>query len=162
MTTDLKNQFVDFWQERYDEQITPWDLGQVSPHFEQFLQFTQLPLGKMFVPGCGRAHDAAFFAEQGFDVNAVDYTKGAIEEVQRLYGHLENLTLEQQDIFHLPKSFTNKFDYLLEHTCYCAINPKRRILYARVSSNKQKSNLYHDVKEQNDTQQLVWYCVETR
>lgn len=140
MTTTSKNQYADFWQGRYDEQVTPWDLGAVSPHFSSVLENASLPIGKMLVPGSGRAHDAAFFAQRGFEVTAVDYTKGAYIEASKLYGSLENLTIIQDDIFHLPDSFDDQFDYVLEHTCYCAINPSRRQDYVTMCHNVLKPN----------------------
>ena len=33
----------------------------------------------------------------------------------------------QQDLFTLPQKLDGTFDYVLEYTCYCAIDPKRRI-----------------------------------
>jgi SAM-dependent methyltransferase len=36
----------------------------------------------------------------------------------------------QSDLFSLPHEFNNSFDYVLEYTCFCAIDPKRRADYA--------------------------------
>src|SRR5512147_979506 len=36
----------------------------------------------------------------------------------------------QHDIFSLPGTLDHSFDYVLEYTCFCAIDPKRRPEYA--------------------------------
>jgi hypothetical protein len=36
----------------------------------------------------------------------------------------------QHDIFTLPDALSHSFDYVLEYTCFCAIDPNRRAVYA--------------------------------
>ena len=134
---------VNFWQERYDSANTPWDLGAASPHFVALLEekLYPLPPGRVAVPGSGRGHDAALFARAGFDVTGFDYAPGAIEESSKLYGDL--LRFEQADItdaaFAAESSpWHHTFDYVLEHTCFCAIHPKLRKDYARVAADLLK------------------------
>ncbi len=125
----MANQYVDFWQDRYDTRQTPWDLGGPSPHFAHFLNIhgAKFPPGRMAVMGAGRGHDAALFANAGFEVTAFDYAPGAVQEAKRLYGNL--FTPVQQDIFSLGSQYQNGFDYVLEHTCFCAIHPNQRQSY---------------------------------
>lgn len=115
-----------FWQQRYEAGETPWDLGKASPHFEAWLreEGAAWPRGRMAVPGAGRGHDAALFARAGFDVTGLDYAPGAVAEAKKLYGGLA--AFEQADIFNLDSKWFGQFDYVLEHTCFCAISPKRR------------------------------------
>ena len=35
----------------------------------------------------------------------------------------------QQDIFSLPETFAGSFDYVVEHTCLCALDPSQRPAY---------------------------------
>jgi len=35
----------------------------------------------------------------------------------------------EQDIFELPSQLNDSFDYVLEYTCFCAINPQHRETY---------------------------------
>lgn len=128
--------YVDFWQDRYQSGNMPWDLGHASPHFEYLLktQSEKLPPGRMAVLGSGRGHDAAYFAAAGFEVTGFDYAPGAVEAARQLYGNA--VTFVQADIcdlaFAAPGSpYHQAFDYLLEHTCFCAIHPSQRDDYAR-------------------------------
>lgn len=125
---------IDFWQDRYETGETPWDLGGPSPHFMELLRQKPdwLKPGKMAVPGSGRGHDAALFAQAGFDVVGFDYSPGAIERAKSLYGNVARF--EQADIFTLQNSpWVGQFDYVLEHTCFCAILPKQRTDYSRMA-----------------------------
>ena len=42
-----------------------------------------LPVGKALVPGCGRGHEVIFLAENGFEVTAIDFSKGAVVYLER-------------------------------------------------------------------------------
>jgi SAM-dependent methyltransferase len=44
------------------------------------------------------------------------------------------------DIFTLPPHLNDSFDYLLEYTCFCAIDPKRRTEYADLVKRLLKPN----------------------
>jgi SAM-dependent methyltransferase len=84
----------------------------------------------MIVLGAGRGHDARLFARHGFQVTAVDFASHAAKEMHRLADPAAPVEILQQDIFTLPETLTNSFDYVLEYTCFCAIDPKRRTEYA--------------------------------
>lgn len=132
---------INFWQSRYDSGNTPWDLGQASPHFIGLLHNPPawLKPGKMAVVGSGRGHDAALFAQAGFEVVGFDYAPGAILEAQTHYGKLAQF--QQANIFDLadPHSpWAGQFEYILEHACFCAILPRERAAYERSAKNLLK------------------------
>ncbi|MGE0634179.1 MAG: methyltransferase domain-containing protein [Pseudobdellovibrionaceae bacterium] len=112
-----------FWTGRYLSNDAPWDLKATSPALKTMLPKLKLPKSRILVLGCGTGHDAAYFAEQGHLVKAVDMSPTAIEEAKKLYGHLPNLEFTCADFFKLPADFNNSFDLVFEYTCYCAINP---------------------------------------
>ncbi|MBY0451112.1 MAG: methyltransferase domain-containing protein [Cyanobacteria bacterium] len=118
---------VAFWESRYESRSTTWDLGEGAPPFAKAV--SSLKPGKMAVLGCGAGHDAALFADAGFDVVGFDFAPGALELAESLYGDL--FTLVHADIFDLPSSWSGQFDYVLEHTCFCAIDPSQRDAYIR-------------------------------
>lgn len=125
---------MSFWESRYQAQNTPWDLAAPTPWFAEFLSRKPdfFSPGKMAVFGAGRGHDAALFAQAGFEVVAFDYAPQAIALGQQLYG--QHVRFEQQDIFDLadPDSgYAAMFDYALEHTCFCAILPSQRADYVK-------------------------------
>lgn len=122
----------EFWEEVYLNNLAGWDLGGPTPVFEELSKSPEITSGSMIVIGAGRGYDARSFASKGFEVVAVDFAEQAVEDMQRLSQPEAPFTILQADIFDLPKEFLNKFDYVLEYTCYCAIDPGRREEYGEV------------------------------
>ena len=122
--------FPEKWDENYQRGTDGWDLGRPTPLFQQLLLRQDLPPGRIIVLGAGRGHDAREFARYGFQVTAVDFSSRAVQEMQRLASPDAPVEILQHDIFMLPESFNQSFDYVLEYTCFCAIDPTRRAAYA--------------------------------
>jgi len=80
--------------------------------------------------GAGSGHDARLFARYGYDVTAVDFAPGAIAAMQTAADPAATVDIRQADLFHLPRQFSMAFDYVLEYTCFCAIDPQKRPAYA--------------------------------
>lgn len=117
----------EFWTDIYTSEGNPgWDLGAPAVAFTDMIQRIKLPKCRVLVLGCGSGHDAALFAQAGHVVTAVDFSEGAIQKAKSLYGHLQNIAFVQQDIFTLPHEWNETFDVIVEHTCFCAIDPNRR------------------------------------
>lgn len=115
-----------FWTDRYQTQATGWELQAPAPALVEMLPRMKWPRSRVLILGCGSGNDAAYFAEKGHVVTAVDFSEKALADAQKKYSHLTNITWLQSDIFKLPQSFENSFDIVFEHTCYCAIDPTRR------------------------------------
>lgn len=135
MTEDLARvAHPDFWEAAYREERTGWDLGAPAPPFLDLLLSPAAPTpGRLLVPGCGRGHDAQLFARFGFTVSGIDFAPSAIQaakEAARQAG--VTLELQQADLFTLAERWPAHFDYVAEHTCFCAIDPARRSDYVRV------------------------------
>jgi SAM-dependent methyltransferase len=115
------------WNKIYKEEDNPgWNLGEPAEALKDMLPRLKISKSRVLVLGCGDGHDAAFFAQAGHIVTAVDFAPLAIERAKKLYGDLANLKFVQADVFNLPKDFDQAFDVVFEHTCYCAINPAKR------------------------------------
>ena len=117
-----------FWEDIYLENDTGWDLKGVTPFFDSISN--DLIQGKVCILGCGRGYDAIMFAEKGFDVTAVDFAPTPISELNKLAIQKSVIiTTVQDDIFSLVEKFPDTFDYVIEQTCFCAIDPNRRKEY---------------------------------
>jgi len=115
-----------FWNDIYQSEEVPWDLGRETVVLPQVLPQLKMSKARVLVLGAGAGHDAAYLARQGFAVTAVDISAEAIARAKQLYGSVENLNFVQADVFALPEAWTDRFDLVFEHTCYCAISPDRR------------------------------------
>lgn len=118
-----------FWQERYESGETRWDKGAPAPPLVSFLK-DRAVVGRVLVPGCGSGHDVRALSEQGAEVTGLDFAAGAIDAARaiRPVGS-ESYVLE--DFLNCPGMLKGGFDWIFEHTCFCAIEPSRRRDYVK-------------------------------
>ncbi len=120
----------DKWEADYQRKTDGWDLAGPTPALKRIATSGRFQPGRMFVPCAGRGHDALEFARHGFEVTAVDFSPSAVQEMRRLADPAAPMEIMQQDMFALPHELDGQFDYVLQYTCFCAIDPKRRTEYA--------------------------------
>ena len=118
----------EFWNQRYIDKNTKWDLGAPTPILSHYLQ-TNHTEGKACVLGCGNGHDAIELSKYNLDVYAVDFSIHAINNLKEKLNGDESINLLHRDIFSLSKDYVNTFDIVFEYTCYCAIDPDCRENY---------------------------------
>jgi SAM-dependent methyltransferase len=128
MTDDVNS--AQKWDQNYQRGTDGWDLGEPTPVFRRLASSRELAPGRMLVICAGRGYDAREFARQGFEVTAVDFAPRAVSEMHRLADPAAPVKIWQHDLFTLPPALDNSFDYILEYTCFCAIDPNRRDEYA--------------------------------
>jgi SAM-dependent methyltransferase len=126
-----KEDRAQFWEDIYLADDAGWDLGGVTPVFESIA--SELIPGKVCIAGCGSGHDAVMFAHRGFEVTGVDFAASAVKALAAK-SEEENADVQilRSDIFSLTPNYDNVFDYVIEQTCFCAINPNRRQEYERL------------------------------
>jgi methyl halide transferase len=122
----------DYWQDRYQQGKIGWDLGQPAPPFVRWLNSNQLT-GRAIALGCGYGYEALLFAAHGLQVFGVDFALSAIATAQNL-AQTKGLSAHfiERDIFDLLPEFAGGFDYVIEHTCFCAIDPAQRPAYVQL------------------------------
>ena len=121
----------DFWEDIYKRNDIGWDLNGPTPIFEKIAN--KLKPGRVIILGSGRGHDAIIFSKLNFEVTAVDFAPSAINYLEKLCKKNNvKVNAVQSDIFSLGKYYDNYFDYIIEQTCFCAIDPKRREEYERL------------------------------
>lgn len=140
--TSLKDEFekVDspaFWNSKYLNNQATWDISGPTPAFINWFK-NKNKNKNIIIPGSGNSHDAIFLANLNYNVCAVDFSTSAVNNVKN--NKMKNLAIFEQDYFDLDSSFNNTFDYFLEYTFYCAINPNRRNEYIKKSYNLLKPN----------------------
>jgi len=115
------------WEAQYQKGETPWDKGAPSPALVDFLAGEPVK-GRVLVPGCGLGHDVRALAAQGAEVVGLDIAPSAIEAARRI-PVVANERFELGDLFALPAELRGAFDWVWEHTCFCAIDPAMRPAY---------------------------------
>lgn len=121
----------DYWEQLYQSGQTRWDKGAPAPGLVDLLRsHAELPRGRVVVPGCGMGHDARAWAEAGFVVTGVDFAASAIRGARALT-RATGVPVEFRQSDFLSDSPEAPFDWLFEHTLFCAIPPEARAAYAK-------------------------------
>ena len=112
------------WEAHYQSCDLPWDKGAASPALLEALE--QVPVrGRVLVPGCGLGHDVRALAARAESVTGVDLAPSAVAAASALPGPA-NVRFAEADLFALPAELRGAFEWVWEHTCFCAIDPARR------------------------------------
>ena len=139
------------WNAAYKLGDTPWDKGYASPPLIEFLK-RQSILGRVLVPGCGAGHDVRALAAQGAEVVGLDIALRGIHKA-RAFPVSCGERYELGDFLNLEKQYHSSFDWIVEHTCLCAIDLGERGAYARSVALALKPNgnylavFYREVKD---------------
>ena len=120
----------DFWDDKYINNEHKWDISGPTPAFVNWSKNLKSSK-RIIVPGCGNGYDAIHLANEGHNVFAIDFSSKVIDNLKNK--KIDNLNIVLDDYFNLPSKFNNKFDYFLEYTFLCAINPDRRMEYIEKS-----------------------------
>ncbi len=123
------------WEHKYQSGGDGWELMRPAPPLSRHLTaHPPLPGALALVPGCGRGHEARLLAAAGARVVAVDLAPSALAEARRL-SPSEGPTIEWRlaDFLTLPADpgERGRYDLVVEHCCYCAIDPDRRDEYVQ-------------------------------
>ena len=116
------------WEAAYEENDIPWDKGMPAPPLREYLRMHSVQ-GSVLVPGCGTGHDVRLLAEQGASVIGIDIAPSAVRRANA-FPVKANECYEVSDFLNLPKAWHGYFDWVLEHTCLCALEPSQRHAYA--------------------------------
>jgi SAM-dependent methyltransferase len=120
------------WNELYKSGETPWEKGAAAPPLLSWIERSQPLAGDILVPGCGFGHDVRAIAAASPDARVVglDIAPEALEQAKR-FPRTGNESYFRGDLFGLPPELGNRFDWVFEHTCFCAILPEQRADYVR-------------------------------
>ena len=129
------------WRERWQQGTTGWDLG--APH-KLTIELVKLARargrftapGRVYMPGAGRAHDAAVFVGAGSEVVAADFAPEAMAEARRLYQALPRLSFVIEDVLATAPETRATFDAVFDRAMLCALDPVLRPSYARAIAHR--------------------------
>ena len=124
----------DFWETRYRDHITPWDAGKVPAALRDYVaKFTAG--ARVLIPGCGFAHEAAFLADKGFDVLAIDFSPAAIATALKSLPESARF-VQLADFFEFDVA--KRFDIIYERAFLCALPRTLWDRYAKRSAELLK------------------------
>lgn len=136
-TADDLNQ--NFWNSKYENNSTGWDLGMVSPPIKEYIDQIQKKDLKILIPGAGNAYEAKYLIDQGFtSVTVIDIAPKLIKKLQEEFKNNSSIQLIHGDFFEHQETY----DLIIEQTFFCAIHPSLRPKYVE----KMKSLLSKEGK----------------
>jgi len=123
----------EYWNTRYEEKDTGWDLNEVSPPIKNYIdQLTIDVTSKILIPGCGSAHEATYLISKGFtNIHILDFAQDPLNKFKLKHPYFPTSHLHGEDFF----IHNGKYDLIIEQTLFCAIDPNSRTLYAKKCSD---------------------------
>ena len=120
----------DYWQDRYLNHATGWDIGHVStPLKEYFDQLVRTDI-HVLIPGAGNAYEAAYLWQLGFkNVDVLDVAEAPLVTFKQAYPDFPGRQLIQCDFF----DHKGSYDLIVEQTFFCALEPSLRSEYVQKS-----------------------------
>ncbi len=124
----MKDLDASYWENRYQQQATGWDLGEISMPLKSYLDGLQDRSIEILVPGAGNGHEVAYAYAQGFSrITMLDFASSPLDNFHRLHPDFLKHQLVQGDFF----LHQGQYDLILEQTFFCAIDRKRRQAYVK-------------------------------
>ena len=123
----MENLSKEYWENRYETDDFPWDIGYVSTPLQGFFdQLTDKSI-RILIPGAGSAYEAEYLYQAGFkNVFIIDLAPSAIARVKKRMPLFPAHQLIIGDFF----EHQAQYDLIIEQTFFCAINPTLRTNYA--------------------------------
>lgn len=117
-----------YWNNRYLQQQTAWDLNEVSPPLKAYIDQLTNKQSRMLIPGCGNAYEAVYLAQQGFtDITLLDIAPALVEQLKQRLQDYPQVNVQQGDFF----DHNGSYDLILEQTFFCALHPSLRQQYVK-------------------------------
>lgn len=116
------------WEARWQTGDTPWEKGAPAPPLLEWLTRNKIR-GHVLVPGCGSGHDVRALARAGAEPIGLDLSPSAIN-IADSFPRVGPERYRLANFLELPPEMVGAFDWVFEHTCFCAIDPNRRRAYA--------------------------------
>ena len=124
------------WEEHYQMGDTPWDKGEPSPGLVDFLELhPELNGGDVLVPGCGLAHDVRAWIPHARRVTGLDLSPTAVKAAEKMTRD-QGLSAEIKVGNFLDSDTEDRFDWVFEHTLFCAITRDLRPDYVKGVLNR--------------------------
>lgn len=116
----------EFWNDKYKNDHTGWDLGQVSPPIKWYIDQLKNKSIKILIPGAGNAYEAEYLLEKGFsDITIIDIAPKLVEKIKNKWKDNSNIQIILGDFF----KHNGGYDLIIEQTFFCAIDPAKRADY---------------------------------
>ncbi len=130
----MKNLKLDqsYWENNYQNNQIGWDIGYVSPPIKTYFDQLSNKNSKILIPGAGNGYEVEYLFNQGFkDITVVDIAKQPLKNIQIKTPDFPRERLIHTNFF----NHSDNYDYIIEQTFFCSLNPKSRLDYINKMSD---------------------------
>ncbi len=125
-----------YWDKRYREGNTGWDLGNISPSLKAYIDQLENKELKILIPGGGNAYELSYLHGKGFSNSyLIDLSPTVINNFLKRNPTIDKKYLIEGNFF----EHKSQYDLILEQTFFCAINRSLRQAYVNQVYNLLKS-----------------------
>lgn len=115
-----------YWESKWEQRQTGWDIGYVSPAIEKYMDEYGDKNAAILIPGCGNAHEAEYLAANGFtNITLIDISPTAVAQLNAKYAKSQHVKIVCGDFF----DHIGVYDLMIEQTFFCALPPAKRPAY---------------------------------
>lgn len=129
MKEDFSPQFKldeNYWEERWINEKTSWDIGYSSPAIEEYILQYPNKEASILIPGCGNCYEVEFLWNRGFsNITVLDISTTPVQILRDKYQGKKGVTVICEDFF----NHHGKYDLVIEQTFFCALHPDLRPQY---------------------------------
>ena len=124
--TDTPALDKEYWNLRYKNGATEWDMGEVSPPLKAYIDQCSNKHHRVLIPGGGNSYEARYLWENGFkDITVVDISGVVINHLRKEHEQT-GIRFVEADFF----KHQGEYDIIIEQTFFCALEPALRQAYA--------------------------------
>ncbi len=118
----------EYWEERYREENTGWDIGEISSPLKAYIDQLQDKSFRILIPGGGNSYEAEYLFSLGFqNVFVNDITELPLKNLKERIPSFPNSNLILMDFFDIQ----DQFNLIIEQTFFCALPVNRRVEYVK-------------------------------
>jgi len=118
----------EFWNSKYKNNLTGWDLGVVSPPIKEYIDQIENKDLRILIPGAGNAYEAKYLTKKGFtNITIIDIAPRLIQKLKEEFSGSSSVHLIEGDFF----EHKGEYDLIIEQTFFCALHPSLRPKYVQ-------------------------------
>ncbi|MDX5321243.1 MAG: TPMT family class I SAM-dependent methyltransferase [Bacteroidota bacterium] len=126
-----------YWDERYRQHQTGWDLGEASPALTAYFDLLSDKDIRILIPGCGNAYEADYLLSKGFSsITVLDISPVLADSLRDRWMGRKEIRVVCDDFFNHEETY----DLIVEQTFFCALHPSHREAYAKKMSELLRPN----------------------
>lgn len=124
-----------YWDSRYKNEETGWDIGYANPAIVSYFESVADTNASILIPGCGNAYEGEALHKMGFEnLTLLDYASQSKQNFLSRVPSFDPNRFVVGDFF----EHQGQYDYVVEQTFFCALDPTLRLQYTEHMSNLLK------------------------